>query len=91
MFPLFFLVSICLAILMTAIYNRTGGSIPLMILFHWQINDPFGLSNLQGAYIVMAILLVILAIIVIVVSGPQYLGQSKVTEVVPTLPKTTNL
>jgi CAAX protease family protein len=90
MFPVFFLVSVCLAILMTAIYNRTGGSIPLMILFHWQINDPFRLSNLQGAYIVMAILLLVLAIIVIVVSGPQYLGQSKVTEIVHTLPKTTS-
>ncbi len=44
-FPVFLLVSICLTILMTAIYNRTGGSIPLMILFHWQINDPFRLSN----------------------------------------------
>lgn len=56
-----------------------------MILFHWQINDPFRLSNLQGAYVVMAVLLVILAIIVIAVSGPQYLGQSKVTEIVPPL------
>jgi uncharacterized protein len=91
MFPVFFVVSICLAILMTAIYNRTGGSIPLMILFHWQINDPFRLGNLQGAYIVMAILLVVLAIIVIVVSSPQALGQSKVTEIVPTVPKTTSL
>jgi membrane protease YdiL (CAAX protease family) len=90
LFPIFFLVSICLAILMTAIYNRTGGSIPLMILFHWQINDPFRLSNLQGAYTVMALLLVILAMFVIVVSGPQHLGQSKVTEIVPTLPKTTD-
>ncbi len=83
-FPIFFIVSICLAILMTTLYNRTGGSIPLMILFHWQINDPLRLSNLQGAYMVMAVLLVVLAVIVIVVSDPQSLGKSKVTEIIPT-------
>ena len=44
-----------------------------MILFHWQINDPFGLSNLQGAYMVMAVLLAILALIVTVYQVPNIL------------------
>jgi uncharacterized protein len=86
-FPPFLLSQISWAILMTAIYNRTGGSIPLMFLFHWQINVPFHLGDMQRNFLFMALLLAALAFIVTVVSGPRCLAESKYTEAVPRVPK----
>ena len=86
-FAPFLLSQISWAILMTAIYNRTGGSIPLMFLFHWQINVPYHLGDMHFNFWITALLLAALATIVTVASGPRCLGESKYTEAVPRVPK----
>ena len=68
---------------MTAIYNHTGGSIPLMSLLHWQINDPFHLGSFATNLPVSVGLLAVVAAIVTVLAGPQCLGPSKYTDAVP--------
>jgi membrane protease YdiL (CAAX protease family) len=82
-FPLFLLGSVSYAIIMTAVYNATGGSIPLAFLFHWQINNAFGFSIYpEGAWI-SPVLFAVVALAVIVIFGPRNLGREKYTEVVP--------
>jgi len=81
-FPLFLLGSISYAIIMTAVYNATGGSIPLAFLFHWQINNAFGFAIYpEGAWI-SPVLFAVAALAVIVIFGPRNLGRDKFTEVV---------
>ena len=83
-FPLFLLGSVSYAIIMTAVYNATGGSIPLAFLFHWQINNAFGFSVYPKGEWIPPLLFASVALIFIVIFGPRNLGRTKHTEAVPT-------
>lgn len=82
-FPLSLMGSISYAIIMTALYNETGGSIPLAFLFHWQINNAFGFSIYPEGEWISPVLFATFAVIVIIIFGPRNLGRTKQTEVVP--------
>jgi hypothetical protein len=69
---------------MTAVYNSTGGSIPLAFLFHWQLNNAFGLGIFPDGLLISAILLAAAAVIFIIVLGSRCLGPTKYTEPTPT-------
>lgn len=81
-FPLFLLGTVSYAIIMTALYNGTGGSIPLAFLFHWQINNAFGLSIYPEGEWISPVSFAIVALIVIIIFGPRNLGRAKYAQVV---------
>ena len=81
--PTFFLNMLSLSIIMTALYNGTGGSILLTYLFHWQINNPFRLSAFPDDRLIFTILFTIAAVVLTVILGPKRLGKTKHIEVVP--------
>lgn len=68
---------------MTAVYNSTGGSIPLAFLFHWQLNNAFGLGIFPDGLLISTLLLAAIAVIFIIVLGPRCLGPTKYTEPIP--------
>lgn len=88
-FPFFLLGSVSYSIVMTALYNGTGGSIPLAFLFHWQINNAFGLGIYPKGEWITPLLFAFVAIILAVILGPRNLGREKYTEAVP-FPRTTD-
>ncbi len=78
---LYFSLSLVLAsILMTTVYNSTGGSIPLMCLFHWQFNDPLGFRLYPDDMQLFVLLLLIAAGAVVILKGPVRLAKDKVTD-----------
>jgi membrane protease YdiL (CAAX protease family) len=81
--PTFFLNMVSLSIIMTALYNATGGSILLAFLFHWQINNPFHLSAFPNDRLIFTLLFAAAAVVMTVILGPKRLGAVKHTEVVP--------
>ena len=82
-FPVFLLGSIAYSIIMTALYNATGGSIPLAFLFHWQINNAFGLSTIPEGFLISNLLFAAVAVIFIIAFGSRNLGRTKFTEPLP--------
>jgi membrane protease YdiL (CAAX protease family) len=81
--PFFILGTISNAIIMTAIYNGTRGSIPLAFLFHWQINNAFGFSIFPEGEWISFISFAVVALAIVIIFGPRNLGRAKYTEVVP--------
>lgn len=81
--PLFILGTVSLAIIMTAVYNATGGSIPLAFLFHWQVNNAFGFSIYPQGEWISSVSFAVVALILVVILGPRNLGRAKYTEAVP--------
>jgi len=78
-----FLGFIATAIVMTVVYNATGGSLLLAFLFHWMTNFPYPWET--GVDIsAMMDLLTVLAASLAVVLGRNYLGKAHLyTEVIP--------
>jgi hypothetical protein len=60
-FPLYFVYLLCGTILMTTVYNATGGSLPLMIIVHglFNLNGSMGINDIEplGTLIMCAVLL----------------------------------
>ncbi|MGD0622459.1 MAG: type II CAAX endopeptidase family protein [Thermacetogeniaceae bacterium] len=60
-FPLFFIYLVCGTVLMTAVYNATGGSLPLAIIVHWlfNLNGAMTINGIEplGIFIMCAVLL----------------------------------
>ncbi|MGD0152953.1 MAG: CPBP family intramembrane glutamic endopeptidase [Thermacetogeniaceae bacterium] len=71
-FPLYFIYILCGTILMTAVYNATGGSLPLLIIVHWlfNLNGAMAINGIEplGVGIMCAVLLA--AALVISLSKP---------------------
>ena len=83
--PIFIISTIALAIIMTAAYNKSEGSIPLAYLLHWLI-------NLMGLYfntidftffLIETILYICVAVLLIIIFGPKNLGESRYTTPLP--------
>jgi len=68
--------SVVLSLLMTVLYNGTGGSIPLVFLFHYANNDPLGVGKSQVAA-PWILGLTALAALAIAWLGPARLGRRK--------------
>ncbi len=70
---------------MTVIYNGTSGSIPMVFLAHWLVNDPFQLGNYPIDFSIVTAVFVFIAVIAVLVTGYKNLGQTRWTEVLPRL------
>ncbi len=81
-FLLFFLTTIFYSILMTWVYNNTGGSLPLAIFFRWMTNIP-AIPDVQPT---LTIILGLAALLVTVLADPQTLGPKKHTQATPGIP-----
>ncbi len=74
--------SMIVSLLMTVIYNHTGGSILVAFLFHWANNDPLAIGKqaLAGPWIVLC---GVVAVAAVAGLGPRSLGRTKVTDPLP--------
>jgi len=79
-FPVYLLQAISLAIIMTALYNATGGNVLLAFLFHWQFHDPFHIDAFPNDLYVLTPMLMIAAFASILILGSRKLGHEKSTE-----------
>ena len=59
---------------MTAVYNDTGGSIPMTLLIHWLVNDPFQLRNYPRDEPIVTALFVVIAVVAVLLTGYEKLG-----------------
>jgi membrane protease YdiL (CAAX protease family) len=77
--PAFILGTVALAILMTVVYNGTGGSVLLACFIHWlhnSTNHQFVGYNLNYSNITLGLV----AVVLVLVLGYRRLGSNKVTE-----------
>ncbi len=83
-FPVFLLGTVVLSIVMTAVYNSTGGNVLLMLLFHGMTNFRLGAGGSSGIeMLVMLTLGLAVASVLIVRSGGVHMGKAKFTRVLP--------
>jgi uncharacterized protein len=97
LFPAFVLTVMALSVLLTWIYNSTGGSLLLVVLLHATANlpvtvliAPLGIDMIQP-FLIFTSLLVIAAAVVIVFAGPADLSRTQprqTSEDIPTVPST---
>lgn len=64
------------SVLMTVVYNGTGGSIPLAMLFHWMTNWPYPWETGRDLSPVAGPLWIGLAVGVALTVGRPYLGRA---------------
>jgi membrane protease YdiL (CAAX protease family) len=81
LFPLYLIQAISLTIIMTALYNATGGNVLIAFLFHWQIHDPFQVDAFPDDLYVLTPMLVVAALAAIFLSGLWKPGYEKCTEI----------
>ncbi len=86
----FFAGSIALTIIMTVIYNGSGGSIPLLFLFHWTENLPYPWEAQTGISYMNTVITMTVAIILIFSLRRRYLARRNLyTDVTPGVPDDT--
>ncbi|RJP69004.1 MAG: CPBP family intramembrane metalloprotease [Candidatus Abyssobacteria bacterium SURF_17] len=78
--PLYAVQAISLSIIMTALYNATGGNILLAFLFHWQIHDPLNIDAFPHDVPIVTFMMAAIAIGLTIALGHQNLGHKKHTE-----------
>ena len=96
LFPAFVLSAIALSVLLAWIYNSTGGSLLLVVLFHATANlpvtfliAPLGIDMIQP-FLIFAALLIIAAAVVVGFAGAADLSRTQrkqTSEEIPTVPK----
>jgi len=86
----FFAGSIALSVTMTVIYNGSGGSIPLMFVFHWLNNLPYPWEAQTGISYMNTVITMTVAIILIFSLRRRYLARRNLcTDVTPGVPDDT--
>jgi len=81
LFPLFVVSTIALSVIITWMYNSTGGSLLLVVLLHATYNLPLTLliaplgNQMTLAFSLFVGLLVVAAIVVVIVAGPAHLSR----------------
>lgn len=86
----FFAGSIALTIIMTVIYNGSGGSIPLLFLFHWTENLPYPWEAQAGISYMNTVITMTVAIILVFTLRRRYLARRNLyTDVTPGIPDDT--
>jgi membrane protease YdiL (CAAX protease family) len=81
LFPLFVLATIALSVVITWMYNSTGGSLLLVVLLHATFNLPLALliaplgRQVTLAFSLYVGLLVVAAIVVVIWAGPKHLSR----------------
>jgi membrane protease YdiL (CAAX protease family) len=85
----FFISTIALSVILTWVYNSTGGSLLLVVLLHGTANLPLTLlleplgSRAMVPFLFFVGLMVVAAIVVVVVAGPQHLSRKHHRQVEP--------
>ena len=70
------------SVVVTAVYNGSRGSVPLMVLFHWSTNLDYPWETATGIPLTQDVLTVAVAVLVVLVLGRRYLGtEGLVTDV----------
>lgn len=81
---MFFLTLIAQSVLLTVVFNATGGSVPAAILFHWMTNLPYPWETGLDLSPVAGPLWIAAALVVGATVGRRYLGRTHLhTEVAP--------
>jgi membrane protease YdiL (CAAX protease family) len=81
LFPVFVVATIALSVIMTWVYNGTGGSLLVVVLLHATYNLPLTLliaplgSRVTVPFLLYVGLLVVAAIAVVIVAGPKHLSR----------------
>lgn len=81
LFPLFVVSTIALSVIITWVYNGTGGSLLLVVLLHATYNLPLTLliaplgSRVTVPFLLYVGLLVVAAIVAVIVAGPKHLSR----------------
>jgi len=81
LFPLFVVLTIAMSVIITWVYNSTGGSLLLVVLLHATFNLPLTIliaplgSQVTLAFSLYVGLLVVSAIVVVVWAGPKHLSR----------------
>jgi membrane protease YdiL (CAAX protease family) len=81
LFPLFVVSTIALSVIITWLYNSTGGSLLLVVLLHATFNLPLTLliaplgSRVTVPFLLYVGLLVVAAIVVVIWAGPKHLSR----------------
>jgi membrane protease YdiL (CAAX protease family) len=84
----FFVGTIATSIIMTAVYNGTGGSIPLVFIYHWLMNLPYPWEARAGISLMQDVVGVVVAVVLVIVLGRRYLGRENLyTDVTPGAPE----
>ena len=81
--PIWFISVFGISVILTFIYNCTNGSIPMVFLSHWLINDPFQLRVYSHDQLIVTITFLSIAVIVTFIAGYKNLGPAKYTEPLP--------
>jgi hypothetical protein len=81
--PIWFTSVFGFSVILTFIYNGTRGSIPLVFLSHWLINDPFQLRIYSHDQLIVTITILFIALIITLIVGYKNLGPDKFTEPLP--------
>lgn len=79
--PLYAVQAISLSIIMTALYNATGGNILLAFLFHWQIHDPLHIDAFPHDVAIVTFMMAAIAVGLVIALGRERLGREKHMEV----------
>ncbi len=75
------------SIIVTTLYNASGGSVMLMFLYHWLGNLPYPWEQDHGIFFLQDVLNVLLAVGLIVLVGRRWLGRENLQiEVAPGVP-----
>ncbi|MBI5969050.1 MAG: CPBP family intramembrane metalloprotease [Deltaproteobacteria bacterium] len=83
-FGSFLLQSVAVSIIMTFVYNGTGGNIPLPFLIHWLVNFPYPWEGEADPMTAQALVLSLAAIALAVFTRTRYLGSKNLyTDVAP--------
>jgi uncharacterized protein len=89
----FVISTISLSVLLTWVYNSTGGSLLLVVLLHATANLPLTLfleplgSRAMLPFLLYVGLLVVAAIVVVIVAGPAHLSRTHRKQEEPTQPE----
>ncbi len=84
----FFANILALAVIMTVVYNGTGGSLPLMVMFHWLTNLPYPWEAGVDISLMQDVLSILIAALAVGTVGPRYLGRANLsTDVTPGVPE----
>lgn len=86
--PRLFIGGISTTITMTVIYNGSGGSIPLMFLWHWLSNIPYPWEPGSGVSVMQDVLIVVVALVLVLTLRRRYLGKENLfIDVTPGAPE----
>jgi membrane protease YdiL (CAAX protease family) len=83
-----FIGGIATTITMTVVYNGSGGSIPLMFLWHWLGNIPYPWESGPGISVMQDVLIVVAAIVLVLTLRRCYLARENLfVDVTPGIPE----